>query len=316
MSGRAISPAGATHLKQPATRTCHCWKVTRVGMPAFGLTSLDRDVSLNDGFSTITYRAHRGYTPYATQANADLGVDNSEMQVLIAEFDMDGITLEAIHRGEYDDATYVEYLVAYEDPAYVIAMMSSGNIGKVRTMDGLECFPELRSLTQILKQKAIIEKGSVGCRVLEFGDERCKYPVETEWDGGEVDSVGVESDRTFTIAGSGIVATDNYYVPGVVKFTTGDNAERTYEIESYEVTSNGIEVVLAIPTEEPIGIGDELDIRRDCTRQWSGHNSCETYNNRPNYRGEPFRPVADSAGLMLPGAGSTGGAPQTDTAAN
>lgn len=316
MSGRYISPAGVTHLEQPATRTCRCWKVTRVGMPAFGLTSLDRDVVLDDGFGTLTYRAHRGFTPYATEANADLAVDNSEMQVLIAEFEMDGITLAAINRGEYDDASFVEYLVAYDAPAYVIAMLSSGNLGKVRQIDGIECFPELRSLTQILKQKAIIEKGSVGCRVLEFGDERCKYPVETEWHSGQVDSVGVEADRVFTISGSGVMEISNYYVPGVVMFTTGANAGRTYEIESYEVTSSGNEVVLAIPTEELIEIGDELEIRRDCTRQWSGHNSCETYNNRPNFRGEPFRPVADSGGLMVPGAGSTGGAGTTETAAN
>src|SRR5690606_9951619 len=276
---------GAAHLKQAATKTCRCWKITRVGMPAFGLTSLDRDVELNDGFSTITYKAHRGFTPYATVAGADLSVDNSEMQTLIAEFEMDGITLEAIHRGDYDDASYVEYLVCYEEPAYVIAMLSSGRLGKVRQIDGIECFPELRSLSQILKQKSIIEKGSNSCRVLAFGDERCKYDVDSEWVAGSVTAVGAEVDRTFTISGSGVEMVEDYYRPGLVKFTTGDNAGRSYEVEAY--TAAGV-VTLAIPTEAPISETDEMEIRRDCTRQWSGHNSCETYNNRENFRGEPF----------------------------
>jgi uncharacterized phage protein (TIGR02218 family) len=304
MSGRYISPAGATHLKQAATRTCRCWKVTRVGMAPFGLTSLDRVVPLDDGFGSLTYRAHRGYTPYDNEATADLSVDNSEMQVLIAEFDMDGITLAAIHRGDYDDAAYVEYLVCYEEPAYVIAMLSSGTLGKVRQIDGIECFPELRSLTQTLKQRAIIEKGSVGCRVFQFGDERCKLVVADEWVVGIVTAVGVETDRTFTIEGDDVQLVDDYYRPGVVLFTSGANAGRTYEIESY--TAAGV-VTFSIPTELPIAEDDELEIRRDCTRQWAGHNSCETYENRLNYRGEPMRPVADSTGLMLPGAGSSGG---------
>lgn len=300
MSGRTISVAGAAHLKQAATRTCRCWKITRQGKPAFGLTSLDRDVSLNDGFSTITYKAHRGFTPYATQAGSDLSVDNSEMQVLIAEFDMDGITLEAIHRGEYDDADYVEYLVCYEEPAYVIAMLSSGKIGKVRQIDGIECFPELRSLSQILKQKSIIERGSNACRAA-FGDERCKVDAEALWVAASVTAVGTETDRVFTVAGSGVEATDDYYRPGLFKFTTGANAGRSYEIESY--TAAGV-VTLAIPTEEPVTDTDEGEIRPGCTFLWSGHNSCETYENRPNFRGEPFRPVADTVADGTPGGAS------------
>jgi uncharacterized phage protein (TIGR02218 family) len=313
MSGRTISVPGAAHLKQASTRTCRCWKITRVGMPPFGLTSLDRDVVLNDGFSTITYRAHRGFTPYANQANADLSVDNSEMQVLIAEFDMDGITLAAINRGEYDDAAFVEYLVCYQEPAYVIAMVSSGAIGKVRHMDGIECFPELRSLTQILKQKAIIEKGSVGCRVAALGDERCKVDLDPLWHDAEVTAVGAETDRTFTIEGDDVQLVEDYYRPGLFEFFTGANAGRSYEIEAY--TAGGV-ITLAIPTEEVIEEGDTGRIRIDCTRQWEGHNSCETHDNRPNYRGEPFRPVADTANLMAPGAGSTGGGGTTDQVAD
>lgn len=305
MSGRTISTAGATHLKQAATRTCRCWKITRQGMSAFGLTSLDRDVVVNDGFGSLTYKAHRGFTPYATQAGADLSVDNSEMQVLIAEFDMDGITLDAIHRGEYDDADYVEYLVGYDaDPAYVIAMLSSGRIGKVRQIDGMECFPELRSLSQILKQKSIIEKGSNGCRAVAFGDERCKYDVDSEWVDATVTAVGAETDRTFTIEGDDVQLVADYYRPGLAEFVTGDNAGRSFEVETY--TAGGV-VTLAIPTDAEIQEDDTLRIRRDCTRQMFGHNSCkDTYDNLPNYRGEGYRPTGDSQANATPGGASPG----------
>ncbi len=309
MSGRSIPIALQTHLKQSSTTTCRLWKVMAYGVTPFGLSSLDRDV-VYDG---VTYKAHRGYTPYSIQADADLSVDNSEMEVLIATYEVDGFTLDAIQRGVYDDATFYEYMVNYDDLSDGALVMSSGTVGKIRQIDGMVCFPESRSLTQTLKQKAIIEKGSVGCRVLAFGDERCKYNVAAEWTSGDVDSVGAESDRTFTIVGSGVMEVNDYYAPGVYEFETGDNAGRTYEIESYEVTSAGPEITLMIPTEKPIQIGDTGKIRRDCSRQWEGHNSCDTYNNRPNYRGEPFRPVAETAALMAPGAGTKDGPSDVQT---
>lgn len=80
-----------------------------------------------------------------------MAVDNSEMRVLLAEFELDGFTADAIGRGVFDDARFTEYLVNYLDLSAGHAIINSGFIGKVRTVDGLLCFPEMRSLTQTLK---------------------------------------------------------------------------------------------------------------------------------------------------------------------
>lgn len=304
MIERNIPIALQTHLKQPVTSTCRLNKITAVGAAPFGLCTLDRDVVYDDGSGDgpITYKAHRGYTPYANQADADLGVDNSEMEVLIATFDLDGITREAIGRGVYDDAEFVEYLVNYKDLTNSHTILSSGWIGRIRDVDGMVCFPELRSLTQTLKQRSMIRKGSVGCTVVEFGDAECKYDVDTEWVDADVGIVGAESDRSFSITGVDVDPDDDYYAPGVFEFYDGNNAGRTYEIETY---IEGV-VTLAHPTEEPIQDTDTGRIRRDCTRAWAGHNSCQTYGNRPNFRGQPMRPVADTGALMVPGASASG----------
>ncbi len=321
MSGRSIPIALQSRLAEPATTTCRLCKITPVvtevdvdGNPVvvpgdpFGITSLNRNVIYDDGSGPLTYRAACGYTPFAIQSNADLSVDNSEWEVLMAQYEIEGFEADAINRGVYDDATFIEYLVNYESLSDGHAILQSGTVGEIRIIDGLACFPEARSLSQTLKQKSIIELGSVGCRVVKFGDERCKYDVEAEWTAADVDAVGAEADRTFTISGGGLSAVSAYYSPGVFKFLVGANAGRTYEIESYVVAAGVKTVTLSIPTEEPIQATDSGEIRRDCTRAWSGHNSCETYNNRLNFRGEPFRPVADSASLMIPGAGSSGSA--------
>lgn len=56
---------------------------------------------------------------------------------------------------------------------------------------------ELRSLTQILKQNAMIELTSITDRA-KYGDERNKMPLR--WYDSSVDSLGDEEDRTFVMA--------------------------------------------------------------------------------------------------------------------
>ena len=306
---RAIPIAMVPNLKDAAPRWADIWKIMPVapGVPMLGLTNWDVTIAFDDlsGDGVVQYKAKRGYNTYAMASTADLAVDNSQMEVLIAEYEVDGITADAIRRGSYDDAKFIRYQVNPEDLTagrYII--LGSGSIGRLSNVDGLTGVIETRSLTQILKQKSVIEHGSNSCRVVKFGDERCKLDIGPLWADADVDTVGAESDRVFTVTGAGLTATDAAYWPGLFEFYTGNNAGRSYEVESFDVVAGVMTVTLAIPTETPIQATDTGRIRPDCTRLWSGHNSCETYANRPNYRGEPFRPVSESEQLMAPGGGS------------
>lgn len=304
-----IIPSGmVANLTDAAPRWAFGVKIMPVapGVPVLGLTNWDIDLVITDLDGPLTYKSKRGYNSYAVASTADLSVDNSEMEFLIAEFDVDGITSEAMRTGKYDGAKFIQYIVNPYDIAAGKAIISSGYIGRMKNVDGLIAVLEARSLTQILKQQSIIELGSNNCRVREFGDERCGFAVETLWDGGEVDTVGAETDREFTLAGSGISDEDDFYVPGKVLFTSGNNSGREFEIESYV----GGVITLMFPTDDPIQEGDELDIRPDCTRLWGApltedHNSCNHWENRPNFRGEPKRPVSETAQLMSPGGGTS-----------
>lgn len=274
------------------------------GVPVLGLTNWDEDLVVSDLDGPLTYKSKRGYNSYATASTADLSVDNSEMEFLIAEFDVDGITADAMRTGKYDGCKFIQYIVNPYDIAAGTAIISSGYIGRMKNIDGLTAVLESRSLTQILKQQSIIEVGTNSCRD-PFGGPRCKYPVETLWNSGEVDSVGLETDREFTLIGSGISEEDGFYVPGKVKFLTGANAGREFEIESY---IGGV-ITLMYPTDEPIEDGDELEIRQDCSHLWGApltedHNSCNYFDNRPQFVGEPKRPVSETNQLMSPGAGT------------
>lgn len=315
--GRNIDIALVEHLGGSGKTICRVLLIDPVQASPFGITTLDRDITLDFGSGPITFRAKRGYTASQQVGSSDLSVENSEAEALLAEFPLDGVTMDMIRRGELDDARFVEYLVNYQDIETTShAVLGSGTLGELRADKELRVFIERRSLTQTLKQKSIIELGSISCRD-PFGGARCKYPVDTLWSSGRVLSVGFETDRTFTFdATQSSNFTSNYtYVPGLVYFTSGANAGRTYEIESADTDSSGMMTVsFAHPTEEAIAENDEFDIRPDCDKTWGPNgvslngtvNNCLYWENRLNFQGEPFRPVADSASMSIPGGGGGG----------
>lgn len=307
MIGRTVPPLLAAALAEGGLSTCRLWKVTAVGGDPLPLTTLDHDIPIDDGGpdGELVYKSRHGYTPFEIEASAGLSVDNSEMQVLLAEFEVDGFTADAIQRGVYDEARYIEYLVDYLHPSYGIAIMGSGTVGRIRIVDNMVCFPEIRSLTQTMKQKSLIERGSNSCRVEQFGSPRCGKDIGPLWADFTVTAVGAESDRTFTMDGT--PPADNGLKPGLAQFYTGSNAGRSYEIEG----NVGAVVTLAIPTEKPIQIGDTGRRRVDCTRLLLGDLGCIYHGRRESYRGEWYRPVSESEQLQSPGGGSTGGTTTT-----
>src|SRR5215210_5065862 len=64
---RAMPPALAAHLERGATTLCHCWKLLRRDVAAFGFTDHDRDLS----FGGVTFAARTGLE--AAEATAELG---------------------------------------------------------------------------------------------------------------------------------------------------------------------------------------------------------------------------------------------------
>lgn len=196
---RNVPPLLLADLKNSARTMCYVLKVMPKSAPVFGLCSTNIDVLYDDGkgSGSITYRARRGYTPTDITTRADLTVDNGEAHGLLAMYPLDGVTLEGIARGDYDGATFAQYLINYEAPSHGHVQVNGGTIGQIRNIDDLAIEIELRSLTQTLKQNSVIELTSITCRA-KFGDERCKMPFV--WKSAIVTDIGAEPDRQFGIA--------------------------------------------------------------------------------------------------------------------
>lgn len=306
---RTIPIALQNHFNGDSTTTCGIIKVipTQPGFAPFGITTLDIDVSYDDGNGVIVYLAAIGSDPSDLTSSADLSVSGGETKQLMPVYDTP-FTEAQLAAGACDYAEFVAYMVNYQDltPGNHL-IVQTGTLGRNdRSDDGLTWTSELRGLTQPLKQ-SITEKWSLLCRTVFGSTTRtpqsrypCNFPIDTLWQNGTVESVGADSTQLFTTSG----LTPAYGgAPGAVEWLTGTNAGRTDETESFDAGTIG----LTFGASYPIAVGDTFRFRDDCPHTPV---ACKARNNFPNYRGEPSIPVSDNGALSV---GNIGGSVTTST---
>jgi uncharacterized phage protein (TIGR02218 family) len=263
----------------------------------FGLTTLDQPIT----YMGIEYSAMRGFNSSIIATDAGLSVDNGEATALLSGT-VDGITYDMALAGELDDASWVMMLVNWADLSMGHAVLDAGDIGEVRTIDGLIYIPELLSYAMRLQQ-AIGHVWSRRCRAT-FGTPAsdwtgCGVDAESMWVAGTVTAVGDEPKRVFASP----VVVSGFPVPGRVRWTSGPNASgRLYQLEAYSAMSGTIGLLESMSF--PVSVDDEFEIRLDCNKSPS---QCIAYTNFINYKGEPYIPVGDGLETMTPSAQTFGG---------
>lgn len=305
---RNIPAALQAHLLLSATTTCRLLRIelksgdSPAGPPTvYGITTLDRDILYDDGDGPINYVASNGFDPSAISSDVGYSVDNAEGYALISD-DVPGVTVEMAEAGDLDDAQWKAYLVNFEDLTMGHAVLDAGDLGEVPTKYGMLWVPELLSYMMRLHQP-VGGVWSRTCRAI-FGSPAdsqtgCGVDVEPLWVIGEVLSVGAESDRVFT--GDNVTATI-VPVPGRVQWLTGANAGREYATEEVD----GDTVSLNETAAYAIAPGDQYRIRPDCRKRYE-EDCIVTWDNGPNFKGEPKTPVGDAMSIMTPGGQLPGG---------
>jgi hypothetical protein len=181
----------------------------------------------------------------------------------------------------------------------------------VRVIDSGQKFTfEMLGLTQPLKQ-SIVQKDSLRCRA-KFGSQPigtegaesverfpCGFDTSPLWVGFEVTAIDANEPQ-FSFD-TDLAAADNAYRPGLVRWLTGPNAGRKYEIESHV---SGV-LTTTFPMTFSAEVGDTGEVRPDCTHWKEGDNSCRTFFGDDwvlHYRGEPWIPVGEQDQINAPGA--------------
>lgn len=310
---KTIPIALQTHYEQEATSWCFLARIECKNGTVVGLTTLDADLTYDDGRGAVTYLAANGLGMHAIQATADLSIDNSDLKFWVSD---SGITEAQIRAGLFDYAKVDIYRVNYLDLAAGHEKVSRGTLGETR-YSRLAGRAEFRSLKQQLRQ-TISLLYSLTCRA-KFGskpigtggeqpEERKPCHKDWVWVTGTVTAVDAnEPDRIFTDA-SRAEAT-GHFVPGVVQILDGDNAGAEMDVDVFE----GGVFTLALPLPYPLPVGTNYRARQDCDKTFK---MCkERHGNTPWFRGEHLIPIADGGSNQVPGAqiprsGGTGGGAQ------
>jgi uncharacterized phage protein (TIGR02218 family) len=292
---KTIPSALLTHKGLPVTTLCRLMKVVCKDATVFGFTTLDIDVEYDDQTDTagpVTYRSLTGAAPSRISSAAGTGVDNADFAGILADLDTLGLTEEQVRAGKLDYADAYVYEVNYNDlTAGRHEIIARGKVGEV-TISGEAFTAEFRSLSQLLRQNTT-QVTSLTCRT-QYGSTQCGATLS--WDAVTITGVSIaEPDRIFTDSARTEAA--DYYVPGVFRVLTGDNAGAEVEVEQ---NSAGV-FTLARPLYFPLQVGDTGEVRIDCPKTVAG---CKDRGQFPNnFRGEHLIPVDREGELLTPGAG-------------
>jgi uncharacterized phage protein (TIGR02218 family) len=277
-----------THLREPATTWCFLLRVACVGRwdgVVFGFTTLDVDLSYDDGAGLISYRAENGFKPERIQSAADFSVDNTDLMGWVAA---SGITVEEVAAGLLDYAEVTVYRVNYMDLIQGHEVVMFGTCGQTKC-HGNAWVTEYRSLMQQARQ-TISTVYSLTCRA-GYGDERCGMPFV--WTDSVVSAGWDDPNRVFVA--NGLAGDSGFYDLGVIQWLSGSNAGLESEVFSFE--AGGL-IRLALPAGFDIEAGDTFRIRQDCDKAFA---TCKAKGNVLNFRGEHLTPVSDTS-LSVPGA--------------
>ena len=158
---KIIPPGLAAHLAGEMTTLATCWRIARTDGQVFRFTENDRDLLVEGE----TYRASTGYSRTAVARDADLAVDNLEVEGV---FDSAELSEADLRAGRFDRAEVRIFLVNWPDPGQGTLKLRRGWFGEVVLEEQGVFHTELRGLTQALAQRAVF---SVGCSLGLFGTQ-------------------------------------------------------------------------------------------------------------------------------------------------
>lgn len=290
---KTVSTALAAHLASPSTTVALLWKLEQTNGDIQGFTDHDQPITFNDGVNTVVYTPTDGITGSATESSAT-DVGNQE---IVGFLESDGITEEDIFAGLYNYATIEIRLVNWADLTMGAMLWKKCTLGEIKIKNGAFT-AELRGLEFWLTTN-IGEVYGAACTADLF-DAQCTLNRNDFVQGGSVSEV---IDRQTFVPGalwtpgsSVTPAPEQYFVNGVVTWTSGANKGIAMEVATWDGTT--LELFENLPFD--IQPDDKFDIEAGCDKSIG---TCfAKFDNVVNHRGFPNIPGMDQI-TIYPNAG-------------
>lgn len=283
---KQTSPQYAERVSQRLTYLCRLFTLTLFNGTVLRYTDLDRDIKVG-GFD---YKS--GQVAISSVRNSlGTGLANATVTMPLKEDETDFTEL-GVRNGVLDGAKVKIELVSWRNPEHGTEHVLSGKVLGIEFTDGGTCDLELGGLTS-LQGGTIGETYSQECRN-DFGDEQCRYPVETLATAFVI--VDAAADN-LAITVDIYDKPDGYWNYGTVLFTSGQN--NGFAVEVALSNADGL-LILPLTPPFPMVPGDTGTVMPGCDFNLS---TCrDRWGNTPNYRGEPHVPTGDERKLMVTNA--------------
>ena len=278
---RTVPSALQSLLEGASTRLASCVAIEPVNnLAPIYLTDHDRDIALGGA----TYSSRDGFTRSAVTSTETMETGSVTVEGIL---NPDVVNVETIRTGGYDYAPARMLAVDWSDPSAGSVTLIRGSVGEIRVLSDLGFRFEIRDLKQQLST-VLGERYGPECRA-DLGDTRCKVPITTAMWQSEATVSAVTDNRSFQVTITGTAPTeDNWFVGGSLTWKTGDNTGLSAEIRGW---SSGNAVALWLAMAGDVAVGDTLSMRPGCDKSLA---TCiERFDNRLNFRGEPFLPGRD-----------------------
>lgn len=287
---KTLTPAFASHIRQPVTTLAVCWLIRKANGELILGTQHDRDITITVSQHAIVdltgvYRAQAAITGSDVRSGSDLSVDNMDVDgATETPRDTSGdvtidITVADIEAGLLDNASVTVFIVNWDTPDAGQALLRRGRLGNLTRDSEGRYRTEVRGLSQLLTQQVGYVYQET-CNVVRFGDSRCQFDV----DAIRIESpiTAVISNKQFSIADPGAPPPAGYPLGGEVLFIDGANTGFTREVKATTVAGGSLTVELYEELSTDVEVGDLIQITPGCDRRWS---TCQQYNNLVNFRG-------------------------------
>lgn len=259
--------------QRPAQTIAHFLRITRRDGLTLGFAALDRDV-LIDG---VLYRARPGLTVQALVTSASLDAENLELTVLTDDPD---VVVADVRAGLWDNAEFLLFEADYQNPSFGTNVLQRGRMGQARPR-GPDIVFELRGLKALLGQ-AQGEVTSKTCRAT-LGDARCTVDLAPYTETGALTAV----TSRLVFADSARAEADDWFVEGVITFTSGANAGTSHKVRLFAAG----QFTLTLPCVFNPEVGDTYSVVAGCQRRLE---DCrDKFSNVVNFQGEPHLPGID-----------------------
>ena len=258
-------------LDNELTTLAFCWRVERRDGVAIGLTSHDRDLTI-DG---LVHRAAPGMTPSAIRREAGLEPDTADIAGALTAA---AITAADLLAGRWDEARVASFAVDWTGAPGRVEL-GEGRLGAVSVKNGAFS-AELRGPGAALT-RAVTEECSPECRA-ELGDRRCRVAM-----AGRRRFARVAAVAALAVTVDAVEPLANAYGGGRLRWLGGANGG----LESAVRLSSNAVLMLRRPPAFAVEAGTLVELIEGCDKSLA---TCAArFGNAVNFRGEPYLPGVD-----------------------